>query len=76
MTAPCKGTVKEVKQVLLDGSVALKIIKHCQEEGSGSELVTGCLVGVVVDTTLTVSLSRETSSRGERVSSERVEAPC
>ena len=50
-----KGTVKEVKQVLLDGSVALKIIKHCQEEGSGSELVTGCLVGVVVDTTLEVS---------------------
>ena len=35
--------------------VVLKIIKHCQEEGSGSELVTGCLVGVVVGTTLEVT---------------------
>lgn len=50
-----KGSVNEVKRVQLDGSVALKIIKHCQEEGSGSEWVTGCLVGVVVDTTLEVS---------------------
>lgn len=50
-----KGSVNEVKRVQLDGNVALKIIKHCQEEGSGSEWVTGCLVGVVVDTTLEVS---------------------
>jgi translation initiation factor 3 subunit H len=47
--------VREVKQVQLDGSVVLKIIKHCQEEGSGSEWVTGCLVGVVVDETLEIS---------------------
>ena len=50
-----KGSVNEVSQVQLDGNVALKIIKHCQEEGSGSEWVTGCLVGVVIDTTLEVS---------------------
>ena len=47
--------MREVKQVQLDGSVVLKIIKHCQEEGSGSEWVTGCLVGVVVDETLEIS---------------------
>ena len=50
-----RGSVGEVRQVQLDGSVALKIIKHCQEEGSGSEWVTGCLVGVVIDETLEVS---------------------
>ena len=50
-----RGSVREVRQVQLDGSVVLKIIKHCQEEGSGSEWVTGCLVGVVVDHTLEVS---------------------
>ncbi|CAI8042990.1 Eukaryotic translation initiation factor 3 subunit H-A [Geodia barretti] len=50
-----RGSVREVKQVQLDGSVVLKIIKHCQEEGSGSEWVTGCLVGVVVDETLEIS---------------------
>ncbi len=50
-----RGSVGEVRQVQLDGSVALKIIKHCQEEGSGSEWVTGCLVGVVIVDTLEVS---------------------
>ena len=54
-TGKPKGSVDEVRQVQLDGSVALKIIKHCQEEGSGSEWVTGCLVGVVIDSTLEVS---------------------
>lgn len=34
---------------------ALKIIKHCQEEGSSSELVSGFLVGLVVGTTLEVT---------------------
>ena len=35
--------------------VSLKIIKHCQEEGSSSELVTGFLVGLVVGRTLEVT---------------------
>ena len=35
-----RGSVGEMRQVQLDGSVALKIIKHCQDEGSGSEWVT------------------------------------
>ena len=35
--------------------VALKIIKHCQEEGSSSELVTGFVVGLVVGRTLEVT---------------------
>ena len=35
--------------------VSLKIIKHCQEEGSSSELVTGFLVGLVVGKTLEVT---------------------
>ena len=35
--------------------VALKVIKHCQEEGSSSELVSGFLVGLVVGTTLEIT---------------------
>lgn len=35
--------------------VALKVIKHCQEEGSSSELVTGILVGLVVGKTLEIT---------------------
>lgn len=35
--------------------VALKVIKHCQEEGSSSELVTGILVGLVVGTSLEIT---------------------
>ena len=35
--------------------VALKVIKHCQEEGSSSELVTGFLVGLVVGSTLEIT---------------------
>ncbi len=35
--------------------VALKVIKHCQEEGSSSELVSGILVGLVVGTTLEIT---------------------
>ena len=37
--------------------VALKIIKHCQEEGVGTELVKGFLVGLVVGDTLEVTNS-------------------
>ncbi len=35
--------------------VALKVIKHCEEEGSSSELVTGFLVGLVVGNTLEIT---------------------
>ena len=35
--------------------MALKVVKHCQEEGSSSELVTGILVGLVVGTTLEIT---------------------
>ncbi len=35
--------------------MALKVIKHCQEEGSSSELVTGILVGLVIGTTLEIT---------------------
>ena len=35
--------------------VSLKVIKHCQEEGSSSELVSGFLVGLVVGTTLEIT---------------------
>ncbi|KAL6082317.1 hypothetical protein STEG23_021472 [Scotinomys teguina] len=38
-----------VKQVQIDGLVVLKIIKHYQEEGQGTEVVQGVLLGLVVD---------------------------
>ena len=38
-----------------DVQVALKIIKHCQEEGSSTEVVNGFLVGLVVGDTLEVT---------------------
>ena len=48
--------------------VALKVIKHCQEEGSSSELVSGFLVGLVVGKTLEVtncfSLPKEDDGEG------------
>lgn len=50
-----KGSVEEIERVQVDGLVALKIIKHCQEDGSSSELVTGFLVGLVVGTTLEIT---------------------
>ncbi|XP_064383314.1 eukaryotic translation initiation factor 3 subunit H-like [Halichondria panicea] len=50
-----KGAIKEIENVQVDGLVALKVIKHCQEEGSSSELVTGFLVGLVVGTTLEIT---------------------
>lgn len=39
----------------LTHKVALKVIKHCQEEGSSSELVTGILVGLVVGSVLEIT---------------------
>ena len=35
--------------------MALKIIKHCQEEGSSTDLVQGFLVGLVVEDTLEIT---------------------
>ena len=35
--------------------VALKVIKHCQEDGSSTEQVNGFLVGLVVGSTLEVT---------------------
>ena len=33
----------------------MKVIKHCQEEGSSADLVTGFLVGLVVGSVLEVT---------------------
>ncbi|WAR24144.1 EIF3H-like protein [Mya arenaria] len=45
-----------VKYVQIDGLVVLKIIKHCQEEGTaGQELVQGVLLGLVVDNRLEIT---------------------
>jgi translation initiation factor 3 subunit H len=45
-----------VHYVQMDGLVVLKIIKHCQEEGSGgSELVQGVLLGLVENNRLEVT---------------------
>ncbi|KAG8570220.1 hypothetical protein GDO81_011157 [Engystomops pustulosus] len=44
-----------VKQVQIDGLVVLKIIKHYQEEGHGSEVVQGVLLGLVVDDRLEIT---------------------
>lgn len=39
----------------MTSQVALKIVKHCQEEGSSSDVVTGFLVGLVVGKTLEIT---------------------
>ncbi|KAL4235568.1 Eukaryotic translation initiation factor 3 subunit H [Mactra antiquata] len=45
-----------VKYVQIDGLVVLKIIKHCQEEGTaGQDLVQGVLLGLVVDNRLEIT---------------------
>jgi len=41
--------------VQIDGLVVLKIIKHCQEEGSGSGEVKGVLLGLVVENWLEIT---------------------
>ncbi|KAK2815238.1 hypothetical protein Q7C36_023504 [Tachysurus vachellii] len=45
----------QVKRVQIDGLVVLKIIKHYQEEGRGSEVVQGVLLGLVVDDRLEIT---------------------
>ncbi|XP_004643662.1 eukaryotic translation initiation factor 3 subunit H [Octodon degus] len=44
-----------VKQVQIDGLVVLKIIKHYQEEGQGTEVVQGVLLGLVVEDRLEIT---------------------
>ncbi|XP_016365206.1 eukaryotic translation initiation factor 3 subunit H-B-like [Sinocyclocheilus rhinocerous] len=44
-----------VKQIQLEGLVVMKIIKHYQEEGQGSELVQGVLLGLVVEDRLEIT---------------------
>ncbi|TSK20133.1 Eukaryotic translation initiation factor 3 subunit H [Bagarius yarrelli] len=45
----------QVKRVRIDGLVVLKIIKHYQEEGQGTEVVQGVLLGLVVDDHLEIT---------------------
>lgn len=44
-----------VKNVQIDGLVVMKIIKHCEQDKSGPELVQGVLLGLVVQDTLEVT---------------------
>ncbi|MEQ2310657.1 Eukaryotic translation initiation factor 3 subunit H, partial [Ameca splendens] len=54
--ASTAGTLDSpVKQIQIDGLVVLKIIKHYQEEGQGSEVVQGVLLGLVVDDRLEIT---------------------
>ncbi|KAI5091712.1 eukaryotic translation initiation factor 3 subunit H-B [Silurus meridionalis] len=53
--APGASLESAVKQVQIEGLVVLKIIKHYQEEGQGSEVVQGVLLGLVVDDRLEIT---------------------
>ncbi|XP_030644854.1 eukaryotic translation initiation factor 3 subunit H-B [Chanos chanos] len=44
-----------VRLVQIEGLVVMKIIKHYQEEGQGSEVVQGVLLGLVVDDRLEIT---------------------
>ncbi|XP_078487004.1 eukaryotic translation initiation factor 3 subunit H-like [Ciona intestinalis] len=44
-----------VKNVQIDGLVVLKMVKHCEEDSGGPELVQGVLLGLVVGETLEVT---------------------
>ncbi|XP_063054176.1 eukaryotic translation initiation factor 3 subunit H [Engraulis encrasicolus] len=44
-----------VKSIQIEGLVVLKIIKHYQEEGQGSEVVQGVLLGLVVEDRLEIT---------------------
>ncbi|XP_056335483.1 eukaryotic translation initiation factor 3 subunit H-B [Danio aesculapii] len=44
-----------VKQIQIEGLVVMKIIKHYQEEGQGSEVVQGVLLGLVVEDQLEIT---------------------
>ncbi|XP_039270913.2 eukaryotic translation initiation factor 3 subunit H-like [Styela clava] len=49
------GIGATVKNVQIDGLVVMKIIKHCEEDNTGPELVQGVLLGLVVGETLEVT---------------------
>ncbi|CAK6954364.1 putative eukaryotic translation initiation factor 3 subunit H [Scomber scombrus] len=54
--ASTSGTLDSpVKQIQIEGLVVLKIIKHYQEEGQGSEVVQGVLLGLVVEDRLEIT---------------------
>ncbi|XP_017310338.1 eukaryotic translation initiation factor 3 subunit H-B [Ictalurus punctatus] len=53
--SPGTSLESAVKQVQIEGLVVLKIIKHYQEEGQGSEVVQGVLLGLVVDDRLEIT---------------------
>ncbi|RXN26282.1 eukaryotic translation initiation factor 3 subunit H [Labeo rohita] len=59
--ASCKDTPtgkaldSPVKQIQIEGLVVMKIIKHYQEEGQGSEVVQGVLLGLVVEDRLEIT---------------------
>jgi len=44
-----------ITHVQMDGQVALKVIRHCSEEGTGGELVQGVLLGIVINDRLEVT---------------------
>nr|CAB3241670.1 eukaryotic translation initiation factor 3 subunit H [Phallusia mammillata] len=44
-----------VKNIQIDGLVVLRIIKHCEEDSGGPELVQGVLLGLVVGDTLEIT---------------------
>ncbi|KAG5842698.1 hypothetical protein ANANG_G00180380 [Anguilla anguilla] len=53
---PSQNTLDSpVKQIQIEGLVVLKIIKHYQEEGQGSEVVQGVLLGLVVEDRLEIT---------------------
>ncbi|XP_065669947.1 eukaryotic translation initiation factor 3 subunit H [Hydra vulgaris] len=49
-----KNTKDQIESVQIEGLVALKIVKHCHEEGPG-EIAQGDLLGLLVDKTLEVT---------------------
>lgn len=49
-----KPSTGEIEGVMIEGLVALKIVKHCQEEGAG-EIAQGILLGLLIDKTVEVT---------------------
>uniref|UniRef100_A0A9J7YYD2 Eukaryotic translation initiation factor 3 subunit H n=1 Tax=Cyprinus carpio carpio TaxID=630221 RepID=A0A9J7YYD2_CYPCA len=50
-----KSLDSPVRQIQIEGLVVMKIIKHYQEEGQGSEVVQGVLLGLVVEDRLEIT---------------------
>ncbi|KAK1895432.1 Eukaryotic translation initiation factor 3 subunit H, partial [Dissostichus eleginoides] len=55
MAIPAGTLDSPVNQIQIEGLVVLKIIKHYQEEGQGSEVVQGVLLGLVVEDRLEIT---------------------